>query len=167
MSRLAKMLWVLYPTNRATRLIRCWKEYDKGQVIIKEEALLVAKNDFISKSSFDSNNWEKYTKHDYAIFNQSILGLNTSLIGSISWNRLYNHIYIIIWISKRKQKLILLTFDLCFNGFSSLLGKTVVDSVLNPFKYHMLAALLIVALQLIVNTVKNTTLKSKVWIFGH
>jgi cytochrome c oxidase assembly protein subunit 15 len=49
--------------------VRCWKEYDKGQVIIKEEALLVAKNDFISKSSFDSNNWEKYTKHDYAIFN--------------------------------------------------------------------------------------------------
>jgi heme A synthase len=27
---------------------------------------------------------------------------------SISWNRLYNHIYIIIWISKRKKKLILL-----------------------------------------------------------
>jgi cytochrome c oxidase assembly protein subunit 15 len=64
------MLWVLYPTNRATRILfAAGKEYDKGQVIIKEEALLVAKNDFISKSSFDSNNWEKYTKHDYAIFN--------------------------------------------------------------------------------------------------
>jgi hypothetical protein len=32
MSRLAKMLWVLYPTNRATRItIRCWKEYDKAK----------------------------------------------------------------------------------------------------------------------------------------
>jgi cytochrome c oxidase assembly protein subunit 15 len=37
-------------------------------------------------------------------------------------------------------------------GFQAWLGKTVVDSVLNPFKIttHMLAALLIVALQLIV-----------------
>jgi hypothetical protein len=61
---------------------------------------------------------------------QSILGLNTSLIGSISWNRLYNHIYIIIWISKRKQKLILLTFLICvLMGFQAWLGKTVVDSV--------------------------------------
>jgi cytochrome c oxidase assembly protein subunit 15 len=49
--------------------------------------------------------------------------------------------------------------DLCFNGFQAWLGKTVVDSVLNPFKIttHMLAALLIVALQLIViYTVKKT-----------
>jgi heme A synthase len=45
-------------------------------------------------------------------------------------------------------------------GFQAWLGKTVVDSVLNPFKIttHMLAALLIVALQLIViYTVKNIT----------
>jgi cytochrome c oxidase assembly protein subunit 15 len=58
---------------------------------------------------------------------------------------------------------------LCFNGFSSLVGKTVVDSVLNPFKIttHMLAALLIVALQLIViytvkKTEQNTYFQSKV-----
>jgi cytochrome c oxidase assembly protein subunit 15 len=57
------------PTEQQELLFAAGKEYDKGQVIIKEEALLVAKNDFISKSSFDSNNWEKYTKHDYAIFN--------------------------------------------------------------------------------------------------
>jgi cytochrome c oxidase assembly protein subunit 15 len=54
-------------------LFAAGKEYDKGQVIIKEEALLVAKNDFISKSSFDSNNWEN-TKHDYAIFSNPYLG---------------------------------------------------------------------------------------------
>jgi cytochrome c oxidase assembly protein subunit 15 len=48
---------------------------------------------------------------------------------------------------ERKQKLILLTFLICvLMGFQAWLGKTVVDSVLNPFKTtHMLAALLIVA----------------------
>jgi cytochrome c oxidase assembly protein subunit 15 len=66
----------------------------------------------------------------------------------------------IIWISKRKQNNFTYFLDLCFNGFQAWLGKTVVDSVLNPFKIttHMLAALLIVALQLIViYTVKNIT----------
>jgi hypothetical protein len=29
--------------------------------------------------------------------------IHQSLIGSISWNRLYNHIYIIIWISKENK----------------------------------------------------------------
>jgi hypothetical protein len=43
MSRLAKMLWVLYPTNRATRILFAGKEYDKGQVIIKEEVISKAK----------------------------------------------------------------------------------------------------------------------------
>jgi cytochrome c oxidase assembly protein subunit 15 len=144
-------------------LFAAGKEYDKGQVIIKEEALLVAKNDFISKSSFDSNNWEKYTKHDYAIFNpiHTWVEYINRLLGALA-GIAYNHIYIIIWISKRKQKLILLTFLICvLMGFQAWLGKTVVDSVLNPFKIttHMLAALLIVALQLIViYTVKKTKL---------
>jgi cytochrome c oxidase assembly protein subunit 15 len=38
------------PTEQQELLFAAGKEYDKGQVI-KEEALLVAKNDFISKSS--------------------------------------------------------------------------------------------------------------------
>ena len=45
------------------------KAYDKGQVIIKNEGLLVAKSDFTAAASFSENNWEAYTKHDYAIFN--------------------------------------------------------------------------------------------------
>jgi cytochrome c oxidase assembly protein subunit 15 len=54
---------------------------------------------------------------------------------------------------KENRKLVLLTLLICFlMGFQAWLGKTVVDSVLNPFKIttHMLAALLIVSLQLIV-----------------
>jgi cytochrome c oxidase assembly protein subunit 15 len=35
---------------------------------------------------------------------------------------------------QENKKLILLTFDLCFNGFQAWLGKTVVDSVFKSFK---------------------------------
>jgi len=54
---------------------------------------------------------------------------------------------------KENKKLIFLSLFICFlMGFQAWLGKTVVDSVLNPFKIttHMLAALLIVAVQLYV-----------------
>jgi hypothetical protein len=78
MSRLAKMLWYYIPTEQQ-ELLFAGKEYDKGQVIIKEEALLVAKNDFISKSSFDSNNWENTRNMIMLFLIQSILGLNTSI----------------------------------------------------------------------------------------
>ena len=43
--------------------------FQKGQVIIKDEVLLVAKSDFKTGASFNSSTWEKYAKHDYAIFN--------------------------------------------------------------------------------------------------
>ena len=45
------------------------KAYDEGQVIIKDEGLLVAKSDFVASTSFSETDWEAYTKHDYAIFN--------------------------------------------------------------------------------------------------
>jgi cytochrome c oxidase assembly protein subunit 15 len=53
---------------------------------------------------------------------------------------------------RKKTKTNFTYFLVCVLGFQAWLGKTVVDSVLNPFKIttHMLAALLIVALQLIV-----------------
>jgi cytochrome c oxidase assembly protein subunit 15 len=149
------------PPTEQQITIRCWKEYDKGQVIIKEEALLVAKNDFISKSSFDSNNWEKYTKHDYAIFNpiHTWVEYINRLLGALAGIACI--ITFILSFGYRKKTIILLTFLICvLMGFQAWLGKTVVDSVLNPFKIttHMLAALLIVALQLIViYTVKNIT----------
>jgi cytochrome c oxidase assembly protein subunit 15 len=72
---------------------------------------------------------------------------------------LYNTFILSFGYRKKKKTNFTYFLDLCFNGFQAWLGKTVVDSVLNPFKIttHMLAALLIVALQLIViYTVKKT-----------
>ena len=42
----------------------------KGEVIIVNESLRVASTDFTSSSSAtQTDNWEAYTKHDYAVFN--------------------------------------------------------------------------------------------------
>lgn len=143
------------PTEQSELLFTAGKEYDKGQVIIKDEALLVAKADFVAQTNFDQTNWDKYTKHDYAIFNpihtwveyiNRLLGALAGIACIITFGLSFGY-----W--KENKNLIILTFLICvLMGFQAWLGKTVVDSVLNPFKIttHMLAALLIVALQLIV-----------------
>ena len=143
------------PTEQSELLFTAGKEYDKGQVIIKDEALLVAKADFVAQTNFDQTNWDKYTKHDYAIFNpihtwveyiNRLLGALAGIACVITFGLSFGY-----W--KENKNLIILTFLICvLMGFQAWLGKTVVDSVLNPFKIttHMLAALLIVALQLIV-----------------
>ncbi|HBY70084.1 MAG TPA: heme A synthase, partial [Flavobacteriaceae bacterium] len=45
------------------------RSFKKGQVIIKDEALQVAAKDFTTGNTFSRNNWNLYTKHDYATFN--------------------------------------------------------------------------------------------------
>ena len=49
-----------------------WKpnhEYNKGQVIIKNNSLWVANNSFTTKDVYNPSDWKEYTKHDYAEFN--------------------------------------------------------------------------------------------------
>lgn len=143
------------PTEQSELLFTTGKEYDKGQVIIKDEALLVAKTDFVAQTDFDHANWDKYTKHDYAIFNplHTWVEYINRLVGALAGIACVITFALSFGYWKEKKKLILLTFFICvLMGFQAWLGKTVVDSVLNPFKIttHMLAALLIVAFQLIV-----------------
>ncbi len=143
------------PTEKSELLFTAEKEYDKGQVIIKDESLLVAKAAFVSNSHFNSADWEKYTKHDYAIFNpiHTWVEYINRLLGALAGIACVITFALSFGYWKENKKLILLTFLICIlMGFQAWLGKTVVDSVLNPFKIttHMLAALLIVAFQLIV-----------------
>ncbi len=142
------------PTQEKELLFTAGKEYDKGQVIIKDESLLVAKASFISTATFESSNWEKYTKHDYAVFNplHTWVEYINRLLGALAGIICFATFILSFWFRKDNKKLILLTFLICIlMGFQAWLGKTVVDSVLNPVKIttHMLAALLIVAFQLI------------------
>jgi cytochrome c oxidase assembly protein subunit 15 len=118
------MLWVLYP-NRATRItFASGKEYDKGQVIMGRS--IISSDDLYRSHLSTRTTGKKYTKHDYAIFNQSILGLNTSIIGT--WESLV--ITFILSFGYRKENKTNFTLTLiCLMGFQAWLGKTVVDSV--------------------------------------
>ena len=67
------------PTEENELLYTPGKSYEKGQVIIQDEQLFVATTDFVAPSTYKSSQWEKYTKHDYAILIRRIRGLNTSI----------------------------------------------------------------------------------------
>tara|TARA_R100000935_G_C2841659_1_gene171466 strand:- start:12789 stop:13823 length:1035 start_codon:yes stop_codon:yes gene_type:complete len=127
------------------------KEFKKGQVIILDEALWVAKKNFSTSSSYNANNWAPYTKHDYAIFNPfhtwtefinrlfgALAGLGTLIMAIASFT---------YW--KKQKSITILSWVVVFAmGFQAWLGATVVYSVLAPAKItiHMVMALLIVAL---------------------
>ncbi len=143
------------PTEEKELLYTIGKEYSKGQVIIKDEALLVAKNHFVAPTNFENTHWEKYTKHDYAIFNpfHTWVEYLNRLVGALAGIACIIALFFSFGYWKENKKLFFYSLLICFlMGFQAWLGKTVVDSVLNPYKIttHMLAALLIVAVQLYV-----------------
>lgn len=139
------------------------KTYKKGQVIILQESLRVAKEDFTTANTFNTSNWSPYTKHNYAVFNPfhtwtefinrlfgALAGLATLILAILS----------ISYWPKRKMVTLLSWFIVFAMGFQAWLGATVVYSVLEPLKItlHLVMALAIVALLLFViqDTVKPT-----------
>ncbi len=129
------------------------KGYKKGQVIILNEALWVAKSDFNSSDRYNPLNWEQYTRHDYATFNAfhtwtefinrlfgALAGLAVLLMAIASFG---------YWPAKRLITVMSWIAVLAM-GFQGWLGATVVYSVLEPVKItlHMSMALVIVALLL-------------------
>lgn len=142
--------YLIPPTEEAQLQWQPDHFYEDGMVIIVDEALQVAKEDFTTATKFNTANWEPYTEHDYATFNAfhtwveyinrlfgALAGLATLLlfIGSC-------------WYWREKKIITLLSFfTVAGMGFQAWLGKTVVDSNLAPFKItiHMVMALVIVA----------------------
>ena len=143
------------PTEQSQLEFKPNHDYKKGVVIIKDETLVVAKSNFKSSENFEVDNWEPYTKHDYAVFNPThtwveyinrlfgaIAGLATLVLAIVSFR---------FW--KTKKIIPILSILVVFGmGFQAWLGKTVVDSNLSPFKItiHMVMALLLVAVMLII-----------------
>ncbi|WP_158728791.1 MULTISPECIES: heme A synthase [unclassified Flavobacterium] len=143
------------PTDQKELLFTPNKEYNKGQVIIKEESLLVAKEDFVAKENFETPNWIPYQKHDYAIFNpiHTWVEYINRLFGALAGIACVLTLILSFGYRKQQKNLIYMSFFVCvLMAFQAWLGKTVVDSVLSPYKIttHMLAALLILAIQLVV-----------------
>ncbi|MDF4202420.1 COX15/CtaA family protein [Maribacter sp. SA7] len=134
--------------------------FEKGQVIIYRETLQVSKESFTTKDAFNADNWDLYTKHDYAEFNPwhtwieyinrlfgVLAGLATLILAVIS---------IKFW--KKKKRIPILSWLVVFGMvFQAWLGATVVYSVLEPAKItvHMLMALVIVAMLLYIIYMAN------------
>ncbi len=155
------------PTERAELEWQADQDYKKGQVIILNESLWVAKSDFNSADRYNSVNWEQYTRHDYATFNafhtwtefiNRLLGALAGLavlvmaIASFSYWTARPMITVMSWVAVLAM------------GFQGWLGATVVYSVLEPVKItlHMSMALVIVGLLLILIFKSGEKPKTKV-----
>jgi len=124
--------------------------FEKEQVIIKDETLLVAKDNFTTQTSFDASHWKKYTKHDYALFNplHTWIEYINRLIGALAGIGCFVMAIASFRFWKQNKKITLLSWLVVFMmGLQGWLGAKVVYSVLNPIKItvHMIMALVIVA----------------------
>lgn len=136
------------------------KEYKKGMVIIVNETLKVAKTDMTTGSNFNLDNWEIYTKHDYAIFNpwHTWIEFINRLFGAVAGLATLILAFASIKYWKKQKSVTLLSWLVVFGmGFQAWLGATVVYSVLLPYKItlHMLMALVIVAFLLYIIFIVN------------
>ncbi|WP_028872071.1 COX15/CtaA family protein [Psychroserpens burtonensis] len=127
--------------------------YDKGIIIIKDEALLVATEHFNSSEILNLNNWESYTAHDYAQFNATHTWVEyiNRLLGALSGIPILIFTILSFWLWRKNKWLTILSIATVFGmAFQAWLGKTVVDSNLAPFKItvHMVMAMVIVAIVL-------------------
>jgi len=143
-------------------------DFEKGQVIIRGEKLLVAQDNFKSGENFDEIHWKAYTKHDYAVFNpvHTWVEYINRLCGAIAGLACFAMAIASFSYWKQNKKITLLSWLVVFMmGFQAWLGATVVYSVLNPVKItvHMVMALVIVCVILyILHLAKpkiNTSLK--------
>ena len=126
------------------------QSFSQGEMIIRDEKLLVALADLKTGNSFVTDNWQEYEKHDYAIFNPLhtwvefinrlatvVLGFPVMLMFGLSF---------FYW--KKKRINITLSGAVVFLiGFQAWLGKIVVDRNLQgtTITYHMIGVFLILA----------------------
>jgi len=125
------------------------RAFESGQVIIKDESLLVAKDGFTTGTDFDGSHWRPYTKHDYAIFNPTHTWIEyiNRLCGALAGIVVFAMAVASFGFWKSHKSVTVLSWLTVFlMGFQAWLGATVVYSVLNPIKItlHMIVALVIV-----------------------
>ena len=127
--------------------------YEEGMIIIKDEVLFVAEQEVKTALIFDENNWEEYTKHEYATFNkfhtwvEYINRLVTVLSGLIFLFLLAGSLK----FRKENKWIPIISFiAFFFMLVEAVLGKMVVDSNLKPtmITIHMVIGLLIIGLVL-------------------
>ncbi len=155
--------YAIPPTSVDPLLFAPDKNFSKGQMIIANDTLWVANQNFTSASSFLHTDWHKYPKHNYATFNATqtwieyinrlatgVLGFPCMILLAIAfWQGLKQKKWATFWLA---------LFTVFGLGFEAWLGKLVVDGNLkeNSITYHMLGTMVIIAL-LITIIFKHTT----------
>lgn len=125
--------------------------YKQGMVIIVDEELRVAKENFFSNETYNAENWKPYTKHDYAVFNKFHTWTEyiNRLIGALGGLVVLIAAILSLQFIKTRPKLTILTVAaLLAMLLQAVIGKIVVDTLLSPvlITIHMIVALLIVGL---------------------
>jgi cytochrome c oxidase assembly protein subunit 15 len=141
--------YLVPPTERAELDFSPQTPYKQGMVIIVNEELRVAKDDFFSEEAYDETNWEPYTKHDYAVFNvyHTWTEYINRLIGALGGLAiLITCFFSLKYIKSRPKITILSIVSLMAMLIQAVIGKIVVDTNLSPalITIHMIVALLIV-----------------------
>lgn len=130
-------------------------EYKKGMMVIENDTLWRAKSNFISGTSFNRENWEKYPKHDYAEFYvlQTWIEYINRLLGAVMGLFVLGMMVCSFSYLSSNKKLIVLSFLMLFlTGFQGWLGALVVASNLAPLKItiHMVGALFLLAIVVLI-----------------
>jgi len=139
--------------------------YKKGQFILHNDALYKAKQNFTSADVYEADQWEKYTRHDYAIFNPTHTWIEyiNRLLGALSGIPVLLMFVFSLFIIRKKPLVTALAAGTLFLlGYVAWLGKLVVDGNLvpNQITQHMFGSMAIVFLLLAVIAV--TTGKPRV-----
>ncbi|AGC77797.1 cytochrome c oxidase assembly protein subunit 15 [Nonlabens dokdonensis] len=143
--------YLIPPTEQSQIEFSPETPYKEGMVIIVDEELRVAKEDFFTGKTFNEENWEPYTKHDYSVFNvyHTWTEYINRLIGALGGLVVFIMFIFSLRYIKKRPKLTILSFvSVISMGVQAVIGKIVVDTNLSPalITFHMIAALLIVGL---------------------
>ncbi len=144
------------PTERSELEWKPNYPYQKDQIIICQEALYQARNDFSTGQQYDEQNWEAYTKHDYAHFNAQHTWIEylNRLLGALSGLPMLVLVGLSLFYWRKDRRPLLLSLaGLFMLGFEAWLGKLVVDGNLIPgsITIHMFGAMLIMAIMLVLH----------------
>ncbi|SEL37997.1 cytochrome c oxidase assembly protein subunit 15 [Aquimarina amphilecti] len=143
------------PTEEAQIQWKANHEYQKGFIVILGKELRIATKDFSSTTAYNPDNWEPYTKHDYAEFNvwHTWIEYINRLVTVLSGIPILLMFIISLWFWKSNRKIpIYAGITIIAMAFQAWLGKIVVDSNLLPLRItvHMLVAFIILAILLYV-----------------
>ena len=155
------------PTQEEQVLWHPNSHYSKGQMILRDDALWSAKEAFTSGETYNAENWELYTKHDYAVFNATHTWIEyiNRLIGAFSGLPILAlFIFSFLVIKKDKWLVVLSAGTLFLLGYEAWLGKLVVDGNLvpNAITKHMFGSMGIVLLLTVIISRSGDLMKKEV-----